>query len=142
MPQDKARRESVRSFPLKDKYKNYFKEIIVVDNGSKDNTLNSAVEYAKQNQEIPLTVLQNNQNYNLGGSHKVAFKYAMDNGFDYVVVLHGDNQGEISDIQKILDEKLYQNYDCCLGARFMKGSKLVNYSAFRIFGNICFNILF
>ena len=127
---------------LKDKFKNYFKEIIVVDNGSKDNTLNGSVEYAKQNQEIPLTVLQNKENYNLGGSHKVAFQYAIDNGFDYVVVLHGDNQGEISDIQKILDEKLYQTYDCCLGARFMKGSRLVNYSAFRIFGNICFNLLF
>ena len=126
---------------LKDNFYQYFNEIIVIDNGSKDNTLTNSINYAKQNKELPLTILQNRENYNLGGSHKVAFDYSINNNFDYVIVLHGDNQGEILDIKNILELKIYKNYDCCLGARFMKGSRLVNYSSFRIFGNICFNIL-
>lgn len=127
---------------LKNEIGKNFSEIIVVDNGSKDNTRENAINFAKENKELPLTILGNQNNYNLGGSHKVAFDYAIKNNFDYVIILHGDNQGDVNDIAEILSNKIYEDFDCCLGARFMKGSKLVNYSKFRIFGNICFNILF
>jgi glycosyltransferase involved in cell wall biosynthesis len=123
-------------------YSKFFKEILVIDNGSKDNTLNNAIEWAKEHNNIPVSVMKNKENYNLGGSHKVAFNYAINNDFDYVVILHGDNQGDITDIKEILEKETYKNYDCCLGARFMKGSKLVNYSPIRIIGNIGFNVLF
>ncbi len=123
-------------------YSKYFKEILVIDNGSKDNTLNNAIDWAKEHTKVPVSVMQNKENYNLGGSHKVAFNYAINNGFGYVIILHGDNQGDISDIKEILEKEKYKNYDCCLGARFMKESKLVNYSPVRIIGNIAFNILF
>lgn len=127
---------------LKDNYYKFFSKILIVDNCSSDNTVNNVLKFASENSKIPLSVIKNNNNYSLGGSHKVAFDYAIEKRYDYVVVFHGDNQGDISDIKNILEEKLYKNYDCCLGARFMKGSKLVNYSIFRILGNICFNILF
>ena len=123
-------------------YAKYFTEILVIDNGSKDNTLNNAIDWAKEHKNIPLSVMQNKNNYNLGGTHKVAFNYAINNNFDYAVILHGDNQGDITDIKDILERETYKDYDCCLGARFMKGSKLVNYSPVRIIGNIGFNILF
>lgn len=123
-------------------YKSYFSEILVIDNGSSDNTLNNAIEFAKNSLDMPLSIFKNQENYNLGGTHKIAFNYAIAHNFDYVVILHGDNQGDISNIEGILAEKIYKNYDCCLGARFMKGSKLVNYSKFRILGNLCFNLLF
>ena len=100
----------------------YFAEIMVVDNGSQDKSLENAINFAKDNPNMPISVFKNVDNYNLGGSHKVAFNYAIENSFDYVVILHGDNQGEISDIKDILNNKVYKNYDCCLGARFMKGS--------------------
>ncbi|MBQ9246756.1 glycosyltransferase family 2 protein [bacterium] len=123
-------------------YSSYFTEVIVIDNCSTDNTFNNSKKWAENHPDFPVSLMKNKNNYNLGGSHKVAFNYAIDNNFDYLVVLHGDNQGDISDIKEILDNKIYKNYDCCLGARFMKGSKLVNYSPVRILGNICFNILF
>ncbi len=123
-------------------YKKYFTRIIVIDNGSKDNTRESALKWLKENPDMPLTVMLNEKNYNLGGSHKAAFDYAIKNKYDYVAVIHGDNQGEISDIKNILEKEIYKNFDCCLGARFMKGSKLINYSPVRIIGNIVFNILF
>lgn len=123
-------------------YSKYYSEIIVIDNGSKDNTRENAIVWAKEHKLIPLSIMKNKNNYNLGGSHKVAFSYAIDKGFDYVTVLHGDNQGDISNIKNILENEIYKNYDCCLGARFMRGSKLVNYSFVRILGNLAFNILF
>ncbi|HAJ7594942.1 TPA: glycosyltransferase family 2 protein [Escherichia coli] len=116
-------------------------EIIVVDNQSTDNTLIAASEEAK-NIETPVTIVRNNDNYGLGGSHKVAFQYALDNKFDYIIVLHGDDQGTLSDLLPLITEGKHRDKDCLLGARFMPKSKLEGYSLFRTFGNYVFNNLF
>ncbi|GGJ00927.1 glycosyltransferase family 2 protein [Paenibacillus hunanensis] len=120
----------------------YIEEVIIVNNRSTDKGEETAINYAKQMKNVKVNVLRNDNNYGLGGSHKVAFNYALDNRFDYVIVLHGDDQGNIHDILPLLKSKDYQNYDCCLGARFMKGSKLSGYSKFRTFGNRVYNWVF
>ncbi|MFQ9615390.1 MAG: glycosyltransferase family 2 protein, partial [Clostridium butyricum] len=120
----------------------YISEIIMVNNISIDNTEKKVLEFMSQNPKIPLKLLRNNENYGLGGSHKTAFNYAIKNNFDYVIVLHGDDQGDVHDLISILKNGTYREYDCCLGARFMKGSKLKGYSKFRTFGNIVYNFLF
>lgn len=119
----------------------YISEILIVNNCSTDNTEQAVINFSKENQ-LPLKILRNHENYNLGGSHKVAFNYAIENNFDYVIVLHGDDQADIHDILPILESKSYKNYDCCLGSRFMKGSKTTGYSKIRIIGNIIYNIIF
>ncbi len=121
----------------------YINEIVIVNNLSTDNGEQAVIDFAKENSKnLNITVLRNEENYNLGGSHKVAFKYAIDNSFDYVIVLHGDDQGNIKDLLPYLQSKEYEKYDSLLGARFMKGSKLYGYSKFRTFGNIVYNFLF
>lgn len=121
----------------------YVSEVIVVNNRSTDDSENAALEAAAQNKvDIPIKVLRNKDNYGLGGSHKVAFNYAFDNGFDYVIVLHGDDQGSVKDILPHIKSGEYKKHDCILGARFMKESSLPGYSGFRIFGNKVFNFLF
>ena len=114
----------------------YITEIIIVNNRSTDNGEEVVKEYIKENEfKSKVTLLRNKDNYGLGGSHKVAFQYAENNGYDYVVVMHGDDQSEISDLLPLLENKTYQKYDSLLGARFMKCSKLPGYSKFRTFGN-------
>lgn len=120
----------------------YIDEIITVNNISTDYTEEVVQNFANEYKEIPITLIRNNSNYGLGGSHKVAFSYAKENNFDYVIVLHGDDQGDINDIIKVLKSKKYRQFDACLGARFHKQSKLGNYSAFRTFGNKVYNMLF
>lgn len=125
-----------------DTNKHLFSEILIVDNQSTDKTL-EACRTAMQNlPDLKITLVQNTMNYNLGGSHKVAFNYAIEHDFDYVIVLHGDDQGDIQDIVGPIQKKAYREMDCLLGARFMRNSRLVNYSKFRTFGNIMFNYLF
>lgn len=120
----------------------FISEVIVVDNISQDKTELVAREFAEFNPNLPIKILKNEDNYNLGGSHKVAFKYAQDKGFDYIIVLHGDDQATIQDLLPILENGTFKNYDCCLGSRFKKGSKLSGYSKFRTLGNIVFNKIF
>ena len=119
----------------------YITEVIIIDNGSADNSINAALEAIK-NCGVKASVRQNVENYSLGGSHKVAFQYAIDNNFDYLIVLHGDDQGNIQDILPILKTSAYKNADMTLGSRFMRGSRLIGYSKFRTFGNIVYNVLF
>ena len=86
----------------------YINEVLVVNNRSTDNGEKKVIEYSKKSSQ-KITVLRNKENYNLGGSHKVAFNYAIENDFDYVIVLHGDDQGSIKDILPYLKSKEYQN---------------------------------
>lgn len=121
----------------------YIAEWIIVNNRSTDNGEAVVTNYLKtHDMGLKVSLLRNDENYGLGGSHKVAFDYALKNGFDYIIVLHGDDQGDISNIMPYLKNEEYKQYDCFLGARFMKGSKLQGYSAFRTFGNKVYNALF
>ena len=121
----------------------YLSEIIIINNRSTDCGEANVKQYLSK---IPLSVkaslLRNDENYGLGGSHKVAFQYAIDHNFDYIILLHGDDQGDIANILPYLKSRVYQKYDCFLGARFMRGSHLQGYSKFRTFGNYIYDFLF
>lgn len=127
---------------LDEKVKKFITEVLIVNNRSTDNGEMVVKEYLKNIIDLKVCLWKNNANYGLGGSHKVAFYYALKNGFDYIIVLHGDDQGNIQDIIPLLEQNEYGKYDCLLGARFQKGSHLQGYSYFRTFGNCVYNILF
>lgn len=117
--------------------------VMVVDNRSPDGTLETAIAHAKG--KLPacnFIAWRNDDNYGLGGSHKAAIRYAIEEDFDYLVVLHGDDQADIRDLVPHLKAGTQVNVDCLLGARFMHGSQLKGYSWFRTFGNRVYNALF
>lgn len=128
---------------LKSEVCTFISEAIIVNNRSTDRGEEAVIKYLEE-KKLPLKVnlLRNDDNYGLGGSHKVAFQYAVEHGFDYVIVLHGDDQGDIANLLPYLKNGKYKKYDCFLGARFMKGSKLKGYSKFRAFGNNVYDFLF
>lgn len=120
----------------------YVDEIIVVNNLSTDNTVKVTRDYLLKHRELPCKIINNNANFNLGGSHKVAFNYALENDFDYVIVLHGDDQADIRDFLPILKKRSYKRADCVLGGRFESRSCLIGYSKKRILGNHVFNLIY
>lgn len=120
----------------------FFQEIVIINNCSTDNIEDMVHKFSVDHPAMPITLLRNNENYGLGGSHKVAFQYAVENHYEYLIVLHGDDQGDLADIVPYITNGAYVDYDSMLGSRFSKGSRLVNYSLFRIFGNKLFNIFF
>jgi dolichol-phosphate mannosyltransferase len=117
-------------------------EVIIVDNRSTDGGPQAAQAALAGGSDIPVRILLNDANYGLGGSHKVAFNHALAGGFDYCIVLHGDDQGSIADLAPLLRSGAHRQADCLLGGRFMRGSRLVGYSAFRTFGNRVFNLIY
>lgn len=116
-------------------------QVIVVDNQSPDGTIEAA-HLAAQDLPMPWVIWRNAANYGLGGSHKAAMRYARENGFDYLVVLHGDDQADINDLADGFASGEAFTHDCFLGARFAPGSRLQGYSWLRTFGNQVYNLLF
>lgn len=121
---------------------NHFAEVLVLDNRSTDSTLGTAIDVAKRLELPSVVVAQNQDNYGLGGSHKAAYAYATEHGFTHVITLHGDDQGDISDVGPVLDAGIHRRFDACMGARFQRGARISGYSAFRIVGNHVFNVIY
>jgi glycosyltransferase involved in cell wall biosynthesis len=118
-------------------------EIVIVNNLSTDFGEYVAIRTLEEGLKgCKATVMRNRQNYGLGGSHKVAFNYAMLNNYDYCLVLHGDDQGDINDILPELDNGEHRNFECLLNSRFMNGARRIGYSKIRTLGNFAFNLLF
>jgi len=60
-------------------------EVILVDDGSKDRTVQIATE-------MGLTVIQHPQNRGYGGNQKTCYQHALEHGADIVVMIHPDYQ--------------------------------------------------
>lgn len=126
-----------------DRVQQWVDTVMVVDNRSPDDTLDAAIARGRERlHKSRFIAWRNDDNYGLGGSHKAAFRYAIEQGFDYLVVLHGDDQADIRDLLPQLESGAWRDADCLLGARFMAGSRLQGYSVVRTLGNRVYNALF
>jgi glycosyltransferase involved in cell wall biosynthesis len=116
--------------------------VICIDNRSSDGTVEMA-EAALATLDLPMrALLRNDGNYGLGGSHKVAIDVGRAEGFDHLIVLHGDDQGSIADMAPLLEAGTHHELDFMMGARFMKGSELQGYAFIRTAANQAFNLIF
>jgi glycosyltransferase involved in cell wall biosynthesis len=115
-------------------------EILIIDNCSSDDTLLSAMKSIDRLGITNIRICQQQRNLGLGGSHKSAIRLCILENFDFLVVLHGDDQTTLESIPKNLFE--LSDFDCALGSRFMKGAKLFGYSKIRILGNRVLNFLY
>ena len=69
-----------------------FAEILVIDDSSSDLTFETARLAAERLGFGNVTVLQTPFNRGYGGNQKLGYLHAINQGFDYVVLLHGDGQ--------------------------------------------------
>lgn len=119
-------------------------EVLVIDNRSSDRTIERVLESVSAQEpgavSGKLTLIRNRKNAGLGGSHKVAFRYAAEHGFDFVIVLHGDDQAAIEDLLPLLLSGEFRRYDCLLGSRFARGARRLGYSRVRTAGNLALNL--
>jgi glycosyltransferase involved in cell wall biosynthesis len=71
----------------------YDVEVLIIDDASADKTFEVAQAF-KETGVFPfkLRVLFNPVNQGYGGNQKIGYHYAIENGFDYVALLHGDGQ--------------------------------------------------
>ncbi len=101
--------------------KDKVKEIFVIDNASQDNTYLTVIGYRQQKGLSNLKVIRNETNKGYGGSQKIAYRYAINKGYDIVVMLHGDAQYAPEKIPLLLEPMESNRADLVFGSR-MRGS--------------------
>jgi dolichol-phosphate mannosyltransferase len=120
----------------------YFDHILVLDNGSSDNTIACASKSLESSQLASYTLAQTYQNDGLGGSLKKTFEFAIRNEYSHVVVIHGDDQATLADLLPVLQSaEDLANCDLIVGARFHPQSVRAGYSLTRELGNRALNLV-
>ncbi len=118
--------------------------VLLVDNCSPDDTFPALeAEISSSVHRDKFVALRNVSNLGLGGSHKIAFRYARKRGFHTVAVLHGDDQAKTTDLLTLIHfAKVNPHLDAVLGSRFLPASQLVRYSTIRTLGNWALNLAY
>jgi glycosyltransferase involved in cell wall biosynthesis len=70
----------------------YDTSVLVIDDASADRTADLVRQHVAQGYWCPTIILRNPVNLGYGGNQKVGYRYASDNGFDLVALVHGDGQ--------------------------------------------------
>jgi len=67
-------------------------EVLVIDDSSHDATFAASLSHEGRIEGLKITALRTPVNQGYGGNQKLGYRYAIDNGFDYVALVHGDGQ--------------------------------------------------
>ena len=95
----------------------YDTHILIIDDSSADRTFEQA--RAIENVPFPLTVLFNPVNQGYGGNQKIGFHYAIQEGFDFVALVHGDGQYAPECLNGLLQPLVHGEADAVFGSRML-----------------------
>jgi glycosyltransferase involved in cell wall biosynthesis len=95
------------------KYINEFKEIIIIDDSSKDRTYSICKKL--QDEYDNIKIIKNSKNLGAGKSFEVGAKYFLNSESDFLLKIDGDDQFKYSDIVRIkkLSEKVSADFIKC-----------------------------
>src|SRR3954462_11930937 len=95
-------------------------EVLIIDDSSKDDTFVNGVRYQAQQSDFRITVLRTPENQGYGGNQKLGYRYAIDNGFDIVALVHGDGQYAPEELPNLLGPLVNEEADAVFGSRMLE----------------------
>jgi len=94
-------------------------EVLVMDDHSTDSTFEVAHSYVAAGSDVPLTIVRHDRNLGYGGNQKAGYRYAIDHGWDVVVLLHGDGQYAPEKMGDLLAPITDGDADAVFGSRML-----------------------
>src|SRR3979490_153417 len=94
-------------------------EVLIIDDFSKDNTFSNGLRFQQRNSAFKITVLRTPENQGYGGNQKLGYRYAIDNGFDIVALVHGDGQYAPEKLPELLAPYTRNETDAVFGSRMI-----------------------
>jgi glycosyltransferase involved in cell wall biosynthesis len=94
-------------------------EVCVFDDASKDDTFLVGKGYQATHEAPYLKIIRNPVNRGYGGNQKLGYRYAIDHGFDVVVLLHGDGQYAPEVMPQLIQPILDGEADAVFGSRML-----------------------
>jgi len=110
-------------------------EVILINDFSKDNTFNKALEISNKNKNF---IVLNNSQKGLGGAISLGIKKAKG---EFICIMMADFSDSIIDLKKYYRLIQEKNLDAVFGSRFIRGSKINNYPKKKLLLNRIFNLL-
>tara|TARA_A100001035_G_scaffold260899_1_gene239482 strand:+ start:369 stop:1340 length:972 start_codon:yes stop_codon:yes gene_type:complete len=110
--------------------------IVIIDDSSKDSSLEVVKNFKKENPDIHCEIIENKSNKGAGHSCRELIKHCKDAGHKYMVKVDGDDQFDIDDIKKIILKLETQKYDFIKSNRFWSGGITGDIPKIRYFGNL------
>src|SRR6476660_3251541 len=103
-------------------------DLLVVDDNSPDGTGKLADELVAKNSSIH--VLHRSEKSGLGRAYIAGFKWALEQGYDFVFELDGDFSHNPDDIPMFLEAA--KDSDLVLGSRYLNGIRIINWPLSRL----------
>ena len=94
-------------------------EVLIIDDFSKDDTFVNGLRYQQRDSAFKITVLRTPENQGYGGNQKLGYRYAIDNGFDLVALVHGDGQYAPEKLPMLLAPLVQGEADAVFGSRMI-----------------------
>jgi len=94
-----------------------YNNVVVVDDGSKDNTFDIALNAGA-------TVLRHILNRGQGAALKTGIDYSLKAGADIIVTFDADGQHRVEDLKPMISPVLSKKYDVTLGSRFLRSVEM------------------
>jgi glycosyltransferase involved in cell wall biosynthesis len=91
--------------------------VLVIDDASTDASAALAAEWAAKRGITNLTALRNPVNQRYGGNQKLGYRIALECGFEFVILLHGDGQYAPELLPQFVEAWRAENADVVLGSR-------------------------
>lgn len=100
-------------------FSDFFCQILVIDDASSDATFAVGANYVRTNVDVPIRMLHNERNQGYGGSQKLGYTYAIEHGFEFVALVHGDGQYAPECLPDLLQPLVRGEADAVLGSRML-----------------------
>ena len=115
-------------------------EVLVIDDSSPDNTFQAGIDYVSSHRDdsgLRINVLRNPQNQRYGGNQKLGYRYAIEHGFDFVALVHGDGQYAPECLPALLAPLVAGEADAVFGSRMMNkgGARKGGMPLYKLVGN-------
>ncbi|MEF3694909.1 MAG: polyprenol monophosphomannose synthase [Candidatus Cloacimonadota bacterium] len=103
-------------------------DVLIIDDGSPDGT--AAVVKQMKEQDSRIHLIERKGKQGLGSAYVTGFKYAIKNGYDYVLEMDADFSHNPHDIPRLIEAA--QKYDLVIGSRYSNGVNIVNWPIKRL----------
>jgi dolichol-phosphate mannosyltransferase len=101
-------------------------DLLVADDGSTDGSLDAV--------DPDVIVLRSARNRGIGASMKSVFEFALDRGYDILVIQAGNDKDDPLEIPSLVDPILSGAADFVQGSRFVDGGQYRNMPRYRVIG--------
>lgn len=105
--------------------------ILIIDDGSPDGTAD-VVKKLKEDFGGRLNIIERSGKLGLGTAYLTGFKWALDQGYDYIFEMDADFSHNPDDLPRLLEACKDRGADLSIGSRYCNGVSVVNWPIGRI----------